>query len=397
MHRFLISSVATALALALAAPSPALAKRSKSSSSHSKKSKDSDKSEKSDKTSASKDGGKDAPKDAPKEGSKDAPKDASAAKPLPPPPPPEPADRTIEKQQGSYVAKLVMRPGILKAHRQADFTIDLQKILEIPDPSTGDRTVMNSPRSYAVVQAPAPAAPEPVKGKKAPPAPSAPAPVAYQLWSNSSTGSFGFHFTPAYDGVYEIKVVGFDAPADGSTDPRSFSLSFRVGVGAASGQTEVSTGSAAARRGSRRPVGGNATADATKLQRLMADVGQRWLDLSRSIEAWPAKGGHPDAALELRIIEAVLAEAKGLVPEDRQSAAAEFDKLVAGAGTAIEEVATAWDAAEGKDRAARMSAATAAVDRLEQQSCNQCHAKFRWGLSTDVSDWPKFKLKPWKD
>lgn len=331
---------------------------------------------------------------------KAAPKDTAPAPvaAAPAPAAPEPTERAIEKKDGLYQARLVIRPGNLKPRRPADISVDLQKILEIPDPVTGDRAPMGSGSPYAIVKVPAPPAPEPVKGRKAV-EPVAPTPVQYSLWPVGSAGNFGFHFTPETDGVYEVTVVGFDAkPTEDAEAGRNFELTFKVGVGTAAAQTEVSQGAAAGRRGGRRPVGGGgASLGDDRLQKTMSDLGYRYLDLEALLQKWPAKGPHADAAAEARAIGALFTQIKGLAPAGTNAASGEFDKLAGEAGLLFEQLAgAAGTDGKEKDRAPHLAAASAGYEKLEMQGCNQCHAKFRWGVTTDLSGWPKFEQKPWK-
>jgi hypothetical protein len=429
MKRLFTSCLAALLALSMAAPAPAAAK-SKSAKAAARSSKKSN-GEKGDKVEAkladapksdekpkeepakaapadAKADAKEAPKEAPKDATKEpAPTAAAttaaaapAAAPAAPPPAPELPERVIEKRDDVYVAKIVVRPGNLRVRRTADVSVDLQKVLDIPDPVTGDRASLNSARTYVTVLPPAPPPqPEPPKGKKAPPPPAPPVASRYQLWPVPSTGTYGFHFTPELDGVYQLTVVGTDPTAETfNGEPRKFEVTFRVGVGSAAAQTEVSAGSGGSRRASRRALGGSESGgEANKLQKIMEEVGPRWLDLADTLQRWPAKGPHADATAEARAIAALLDSAKGLAPEGTTSASAEFDKLAAAAAASLNDLAALAEAdGKEKDRAPRLAAATAAFEKVELQSCTQCHAKFRWGVTTDLSEWPKFSAKPWK-
>jgi hypothetical protein len=317
-----------------------------------------------------------------------APKPAPVAAPAAPAPaeaPVVPPEKVLEKKgDGPYAFRLTLRPGLLAPRRVADVTVEFTKRLDSLDPSTGDRGVLASPGSYAVVRGP-------LDAKK--PALEA----TYALWSKGPASGFGFHFTPPADGLYDVKVVGFDG-IDGG-EPRPVSTSFKVGVGTASAQTEVSQVTSAAKRGPRRPVGGGdaASANTARLQKLMEEVGERTLDLEPLLSSWPAKGPHGDAAVEAATIASLLAQAKGLAPKGTEVAAGEFDTLAADASAAWNEVAT-LASADGRpaDKAARQAAAKAAFDKASSRTCLECHAKFRWGVTTDLTAWPAFEQKPWK-
>lgn len=314
-----------------------------------------------------------------------------AAKPAAPPAPiapPEAADRVIEKRDSDYLFKLTLKPGNLQANRVADASIEVVRILEIPDPTFGERMPIASDRPIATLQAPLAPGLESAKGKKAAPPP--PGPVSFVLWPQANPGSFGFHFTPGYDGVYTLTFEGQDTRGN-PDEPRRFTTSFRIGVGADAAQTEQSQGAAAARKGSRRPVGSTGEkATEEKLQRLMDEVGRRFLDLEALLAKPPAKGPHAEAAVAARALGQLIVSAKGMTPGAYQSAAGEYEKLLAAAPAALEAVALA---AEGvKDR----QAPRLALAHVERQSCLQCHAKFRYAVTTDLSTWPKFEQRPWK-
>jgi cytochrome c5 len=321
-----------------------------------------------------------APKGAPAAAKADsAPVDAAPAAV-----PAVPAEKVLEKKgEGPYSFRLTLRPGVLQPHDVADVSIEFFKRLDGLDPATGDRGVLTSPDSYAVVRGP-------LDAKKGA------AETVYRLWSRGPAAGFGFHFTPASDGLYELKLVGFDTVAG---DGKAVPVSFKVGVGSASGQTELTQETGSTRRGARRPVGGGdvSNASAAKLQKLMEEVGRRTLGLETRLAAFPPKGGHVDAAAEASQVASLFAQVKGLTPRGTELAAGEFDVLAEQASTAFTDLATSLKA-DGKpaEKAARQSAAQAALEKLQGSSCLACHAKFRWGVTTDLSAWPSFEHKPWK-
>ena len=295
-----------------------------------------------------------------------------------------PAEKVLEKKgEGPYSFRLTLKPGVLNPHQVADVTIEFFKQLASLDPSTGDRGVLASPDSYAVVRGPL----EAKKGVVE---------TSYKLWGKGAASGFGFHFTPASDGLYELKLVGYDSVAG---DGKPVTVSFKVGVGSAAGQTEVSQETGAVRRGARRPVGGGdaSSANSAKLQKLMEEIGRRTLDLDARLAAWPAKGPHADAAAEASQVAALLTQVKGLAPKGTELASGEFDALADEAAAALTEVAHAAQA-EGKpgDKTARQAAAQASFEKTQGRSCLACHAKFRWGVTTDLAAWPTFEQKPWK-
>jgi hypothetical protein len=295
-----------------------------------------------------------------------------------------PAEKVLEKKgEGPYSFRLTLKPGVLQPREVADVAIEFFKRLDSLDPATGDRGVLASPDSYAVVRGP-------LDGKKGG------AEATYKLWSKGPAAGFGFHFTPPSDGLYELKLVGFDTVAG---DGKAVQASFKVGVGTAAGQTELTQETGTTRRGARRPVGGGdaSSANAAKLQKLMEEVGRRTLGLEPRLAAWPAKGGHADAAAEADQVAALLTQAKGLAPKGTELAGGEFDALADEAAAAFADLSVSLKA-DGKpaEKAARQAAAQAAFEKTQGRACLACHAKFRWGVTTDLAAWPSFEHKPWK-
>lgn len=310
---------------------------------------------------------------------------APAAPAAPKPPPPEPAERLIEKREGSYVFKLTLRPGNLKPNRVADVSLEILRVLEIPDPVTGDRSPVSGAEVVAQVKPPAPAAP--AKGRKPPPPPPSP---RYVGWPLDVPGTYGLHFTPGTDGLFELAFEGVDPKNGEDGEPRRFDTTFRLGVGTAAAQTELSQGVAASRRSIRRPVGGSSGREnESRLRRLMEELGYRHLALEAVVADAPKKGPHVALAAEAREIAKLAATVPGLVPPDHAAAGKEFDAL---AKQLVERLEALAVAAEGRDR----KAPRAKYEALEPQGCLQCHVKFRWGLTKDVAAWPKFEQTPWK-
>lgn len=292
-------------------------------------------------------------------------------------------ERYIEKRSGDYLFKLTLRPGVLAPQRVADVTVEVLRVLEIPDPQWGDRLPMQNSNPIATVQAPAL---ETKRNRRR----ADPAPSRYKLWPITNPGEFGFHFSPAHDGLYTVTITGTD-PSLGSDSlgTAGYEASFRLGVGTEAAQTEQSQGTAAARRSARRPVGMRNTRDRERqLQDLMEEIGERFLDLEDMIDNAPAKGANKDAAAQARVIAELFKKGKGLTPAAHGTSAEEFETLAAAAPVFLEEVAVA---AEGKDR----KAPRAAFEKAELQSCLQCHTKFRWNATESLATWPAFKSIDW--
>jgi hypothetical protein len=231
----------------------------------------------------------------------------------------------------------------------------------------------------ATVTPPAPVG----RGKKAP------APSRYYLYPATNPGTYSFHFTPEEDGLFDIAINGSDMTKSGdeAPEPLPYGATFRIGVGTAAAQTEASAGGPSTRRTTRRPVG-SGVADETerKLLHLMDDMGDHYLALETALEHAPAKGAATDAAAEAQALSALFTQLKGLLPPSYTSGPEEYNALAAHGGSLFADVATA---ATGKDHAK----AHTALEAAESQGCIQCHAKYRYLITDDVSGWPRFAQK----
>lgn len=288
-------------------------------------------------------------------------------------------ERVIEKKDGDYVLRLTIRPGNLKVNHVAEAEVEISRTLDVPDPVTGDQMPITSTRPVATVTPP-----ETGRGKhEAPPAPS-----RFVVWPASNPGSYGFHFTPDVDGLYEVTISGMDSTkTDDNSEPQAYSASWHIGAGTAASETEQSQGGAAVRQSTRRPVGtGSGGEKERKLDKLMADIADRYLNLEMMIGKGTPKGGPAEMVLEARAIAGLLDQTKGLTPDAFSDGSAEFDQLTAKASAALAEVA---NAAGGKDHAKLVRA----FDAVESVGCNECHAKYRFQVTDDVSNWPKFTQK----
>lgn len=296
---------------------------------------------------------------------------------------PQTEERYIEKRSGEYLFKLTLRPGVLTPGRVANVNVEVLRLLDIPDPQWGDRLPMKGSKPIATVQAPAKAS---RKSRRR----AAPPPSRYRMWPITNPGEFGFHFSPAHDGLYTLTIAGVDpSRGDDSLEPSSYEVSFRIGVGSEAEQTEQSQGTAAARRTARRPVGMRTSSNAERqLQALMEDIGERFLDLEDLIDNAPKKGPNTAAATQARELGALFARTRGLTPKAHASSSAEFEKLSAELPALLEAVAVA---SEGKDR----KAPRAAYEKVELQGCLKCHTKFRWNATQSLANWPAFDSVDW--
>jgi hypothetical protein len=200
-------------------------------------------------------------------------------------------------------------------------------------------------------------------------------------------GQYGFHVTPAAGGLYRLEF----APLRGEGP----SISFEVGAGLAASQTEAGESQQATQR---RPAKGAqvkkgpVSGENLELRRVMAELGQRWVDLADALEAAPAKGPHPELAKEALALSEVPGRAAGRTPSVYISSAAEFDKMASDLGPAIAALEKTL-ASKDKNSA---SSAREELRRLEQAHCNRCHAKFRYNVTTELTRWPEYEYRPWK-
>jgi hypothetical protein len=112
----------------------------------------------------------------------------------------------------------------------------------------------------------------------------------------------------------------------------------------------------------------------------MSDIGYHYLNLDAVLSRAPSKSNQSDAAAEAKAISALFSQAKGLAPDGSGS---EFERLLADATGLVDAVGSAHDA----------KAAHAAYGKIESFGCDECHAKYRFEITEDLSSWPKFPQK----
>lgn len=294
---------------------------------------------------------------------------AAEAKPAPAAPAPL-AERLIEKREGAYSFRLTLKPGDLQVGKVAVSTLEISRVLDIPDPVTGFSRPMQGLAPVAEVTPPT-AARRRANVES----------IEAKLWPLADPGSYGFHFTPPVDGVYSLRVTAQEGTDGGGSRP--IVVSFRIGVGSAAAETEQGSGSAVSRRGGRRPVGPGAGQRSAqeKLQRLMERVGDEFLSLEARVGALPARGVAPKAARtaiveEARALATLLAQASGSVPRRHSSNAEDYEALLKSAVDSLNGLA---DSADGKKGAPSPKAAFEAV---KQVGCLSCHSTYRWDVTT---------------
>lgn len=287
---------------------------------------------------------------------------ATAAAPL--------SERLIEKREGAYSFRLTLKPGDLQVGKVAVSTLEIYRVLDIPDPVTGLTRPVQGLEPVAEVNPPTAAR----RGAKAAES------ISAKLWPLADPGSYGFHFTPAVDGVYSLRVTAQDVAEGGGSRP--FVVTFRIGVGSAAAETEQGSGSAVSRRGGRRPVGPGAGQRSAqqKLQRLMEQVGDDFLSLEAKVDALPARGVAPKAARtaiaeEAKALAALLAQASGSVPARHTSGAEDYEALLK---AAVESLNGLAEAADGKKGA---PSPQAAFESVKQTGCLSCHSTYRWDVT----------------
>ncbi len=306
------------------------------------------------------------------------------------PPIPFLAARYIDKKANPYEVRLVLKPGNLALRDTALVSVDMEKALSIPDPVTGNFQPMTSGVPYAIVESPAVARPVRWRGRHHEEAASNVA--KYRLWPEEDPGRYSFHFTPLANGMYTVTIVGFD-PKGPAGEPYSFKIPFHIGAGTAALQTEASQGVVGVHRGALHPVGMSVAAPAMeKVKKLMDQIGREYLDLQLALESPPRRGPNDAAATEARSIESLMGSLSSVVPEVHGANPSEYTQLANDAGQAFENLAKD---AESKGRAAPKKALAAYQD-LPAGSCNECHAKYRWQVTSDVSTWPSFTEAAWR-
>jgi hypothetical protein len=269
---------------------------------------------------------------------------------------PDPRELKYRKKTGDVMVAMAVRPGKPKPATPVEVAFQLDELLAIPDPVLGDRRPVEKERLIAHVTGPSYAA-------------------TFEMHRLADKGAYGFHFTPATAGLYNVTC-------DRANGKPGLRTEFSLGVGV---ETPVPTDNASdpnlrkGPRGARNVLGADSRRDEVKgpddstAAGVMDELGRDWMALRRA-------AGTPEAAVPMGKVLDGAKKLAGKTPEGFPESRAEFDRLAA-------KFVADLEALKGQ---ATTPAATAEMDRLQTGTCLRCHAQFRYGVAQSVERWPDF-------
>ncbi|MDF1564157.1 MAG: hypothetical protein P1V51_13995 [Deltaproteobacteria bacterium] len=275
----------------------------------------------------------------------------------------------INKSGQNYDFVLTATPKERAAGRRVTVTLDLAQTPMVPDPTFGDRVPVRGASLIATVK--------PKEGGS---------PMRYGLHPLMGAGVYGFHFTPATTGLYQVTFaqrgvelpefefvlgVGVDTPADTEAPQEAMGL-----------RQVLAGGRRPARGTSRGPIT-PMTGGASSKKAMQAMVQPAGL-LGEAL-------GKPKPLISetTPALDALLEQArtlKGTVPDAYRSASAEYDQLA-------ERLVSELEALKAKSTPKDLRAGW---DQVRDSTCASCHVKFWWAITPDLSTWPKISYQTWK-
>ncbi len=276
----------------------------------------------------------------------------------------EPQESVYRKKIDKNVIVLHVRPARPLPAQPVTLTVELQKLLPIPDPAIGDRAPVEGATVLATITR---------DGKGA-------TPSSYLFHPMSDSGVYGVRFSVPEHGRYKVEIAQRPGP-NAEVAERPIGAEFVLGIGEAT-PMEASQEEGAIKAGKGRSA--LRVADAKHKEgpaELMRSLGEHWMALMRGLETNLTLGelqGHAKAIAELA------GKLPGQVPLSMAIDGREFDALAQQlAKSAAELPAVAGDRAGAK----------AQVTRMEQDLCLRCHTKFRFRIADELSSWPTFEPK----
>jgi hypothetical protein len=170
------------------------------------------------------------------------------------------------------------------------------------------------------------------------------------------------HFIPTADGLRHVALSRLDGRAGLSVD-------LQVAVGRPPQLVSKAVDIREA-----QPLGAKQAVE--PIRATMTQLGTVWGGL------WNvALTGHGDAAALAKLLPGLAQETVGHVPQAHATDRANFDLL---ARSFAQSSADIPKAASGPDL-------KAALIKMQGQQCDRCHAVYFYGVTEDVSDWPRFE------
>ena len=289
-----------------------------------------------------------APEKAPASAPAAAPPSSAAPKP-PAAPEAPPIEYTLTAREGAWRVRVTLRPGRPEPGQPLDVLLDVARHPDIPDPTFGDRIPLDRAVRLALVFS--------GPGQK----------ERHRLWPLGDAGIYGTHWTPPAKGLWTASLEPLDVKAEA---PHA---SFQIGAGV---PMPPSTEGQAV-HASRVILAGSAPLflePGRPLRETMHDLGDKY---------GQAVTGKEDPAA-IKAMALLARAAVGRAPGKPAAAdAAEFDRIAVELADTLEVLAASPDGQrQGK------------LAELNVDSCLRCHAKFRDGVTADLSHWPE--VKPWR-
>ncbi len=290
-------------------------------------------------------------------------------------PTPSPATTVLTAREDDHAFTIVVEPGRPSLGRRVNLRLDLATIPENPHPTFGDRVPVRDATLVAVLSSP--------KEDGA---------VHRQtLHPYGGAGTYGLHWTPSERGLWRLSIerigeklpstsfrIGVDVNTPAQSDP-----TLERGLG---GPSRILGGLDRGQRGGGvvgplTPVAAGPTASS-----VMSSFSE---PAGRLVGAFSDRAD-PVAAREA--MAALLPEAKklpGTVPQRYEVGAEDYDRLANQLVQRLEALASTVEAQE-------MEKARSEWRSALDQTCAQCHVKFWWGISSDLSSWPSVRSQPWR-
>jgi hypothetical protein len=285
------------------------------------------------------------------------------------------AINVLRLRQDDHAFTLTVDPAAPQVGRRVSLRLDLATIPATPDPTFGDRVPVRDASLLAVFTAPGEGG----------------AVHRQAIHPLGGAGSYGLHWTPERSGLWRIAIE-----RRGETMPTA---RFQIGVGV---DTPAQDDAALARGpgGPTRVLGGldrgqrgggvvgpltpaSAGPTAGSIMDAIAEPAGLLVD---------ALGTGSDAALAKESLASLLEEARklpGTVPERYNVGAADYDRLAADLVQRLEALAATVEAGD-------LAKARTDWRGTLDQTCTQCHVKFWWAITPDLSSWPRVTHQPWR-
>jgi len=221
-----------------------------------------------------------------------------------------------------------------------ELVFEIADILDPPDPEFGDRKPVVGEQLVAQIEGVGPFILHPIPG---------------------TAGSYGLHFIPTSDGLRHVALSRLDGRAGLSVD-------LQVAVGRPPQLVSKNVDIREA-----QPLGAKQAVE--PIRATMTQLGNVWAGL------WTvALTGRGDAATLAKALPGLALETVGHVPQARATDRANFDVL------ARSFVASAGDISKSTGPDLK-----SALTKMQSQQCERCHVIYFYGVTDDVSDWPRFE------